>query len=70
MLSFSQENQNEFVNRPREGANQKNKRYQVMEARAVRLAGEPVTDVNATLASLTIPTVLEVGKKIIVKLVP
>lgn len=41
-----------------------------MEAKAVRLEGTAITDVNATLADIKEPTVLEVGKKIIVKLVP
>lgn len=41
----------------------------LMEAKAVRLEGEAITDVNATLAGLKTPAVLEVGKKIIVKLV-
>jgi tyrosyl-tRNA synthetase len=40
----------------------------LMEAKAVRLEGEAITDVNATLAGLKTPAVLEVGKKIIVKL--
>jgi tyrosyl-tRNA synthetase len=41
----------------------------LMEAKAVRLEGEVITDVNATLAGLKTPATLEVGKKIIVKLV-
>lgn len=41
----------------------------LMEAKAVRVEGEAITDVNATLADIKTPATLEVGKKIIVRLV-